>query len=858
MAARPPRRAAGPVHPRLRRRVPGHRPRPGRAAAGARRRRPRPGRRRRPAPVDLRLPRAPRCAASSSSPDVPRRRRLAGRGRGAAHHPPVRPAPAAGRPAGRRRIAPAGHDPRGGPGGLRRTRWPRPARTATGGSRSAPSTPSGPRPSTSPTCCAGPTSRTASPGTTWRCWSAPAARPSRGLRRALGAAGVPVEVAGDDVPLVRDPAALPLLDALRAVLNLDNDDPDHVDYVDPAGPRRCCWARWAGSTPGDAAPARARCCGPARRPRPRPRSAHRDARASWCRAGARRPGLPRRARGARGRPGARLRRPAAGAGGRPRPTATPPRRCCGCCGPARRGPSGCAAGSRPAAPPPGGRTATSTRSCALFEAAARAEERKRPPRRRATSWPPWSPSRSRRHPGRARRPRGARCACSPRTAPRAWSGASSSSPTSSRRAGPTCGGARRCSRPTGSAPTALVPPVTHARAARRGAPAVLRRLHPRPAAPGRHGGGVARRRGRAALPVPRRARLDAGPPQRPARAGRCRWPAWSSELRRTVADPDTPPGAARGGGTTARPLAAESVGGRPLVPQADPPPGGAPAPPACPRARSAPPTSRCRSRPACSTGLMACPTQWFLSREAGGVDPLPPVGQPRPARARPRRAGRTGELAAGPDDVDVLMAARRRGVGPAGVPHAVGARRASTPGSGRRWRASCAWHHANPRELVGIEEQFATVVDLPDGEQVRLGGYADRLEVDARRPGRGGRPQDRPHHAVRRPPSSATSSSRSTSSPSTAAPSTRSCPTPALAAAPCCVQLGALDDTAAAVEQRQDPQPDDVARSARPARRPVRRPPADLRREEFPAVPGDHCKDCPFVRCARPRAPDRW
>ncbi|GAA1131131.1 ATP-dependent DNA helicase [Nocardioides aquiterrae] len=54
------------------------------------------------------------------------------------------------------------------------------------------------------------------------------------LRRALGAAGVPVEVASDEVPLVRDPAVLPLLDALRAVVNLDNEDPDHVDFLDPA------------------------------------------------------------------------------------------------------------------------------------------------------------------------------------------------------------------------------------------------------------------------------------------------------------------------------------------------------------------------------------------------------------------------------------------------------------------------------------------------------------------------------------------------------------------------------------------------------------------------------------------------
>src|SRR3954471_6885070 len=54
------------------------------------------------------------------------------------------------------------------------------------------------------------------------------------LRRSLGAAGVPVEVASDELPLVRDPAALPLIDALRAVLNLDNADPDHVDHVDAA------------------------------------------------------------------------------------------------------------------------------------------------------------------------------------------------------------------------------------------------------------------------------------------------------------------------------------------------------------------------------------------------------------------------------------------------------------------------------------------------------------------------------------------------------------------------------------------------------------------------------------------------
>ncbi|KRF14006.1 DNA helicase UvrD [Nocardioides sp. Soil797] len=53
------------------------------------------------------------------------------------------------------------------------------------------------------------------------------------LRRSLGAAGVPVEVASDDTPLVREVAVMPLLDALRAVVNLERDDPDHPDHLDP-------------------------------------------------------------------------------------------------------------------------------------------------------------------------------------------------------------------------------------------------------------------------------------------------------------------------------------------------------------------------------------------------------------------------------------------------------------------------------------------------------------------------------------------------------------------------------------------------------------------------------------------------
>ncbi|MGD9960600.1 ATP-dependent helicase [Nocardioides sp.] len=53
------------------------------------------------------------------------------------------------------------------------------------------------------------------------------------LRRALGGAAVPVEVASDETPLVQEPAVRALVDALGAVVNLTNDDPQSAGYVDP-------------------------------------------------------------------------------------------------------------------------------------------------------------------------------------------------------------------------------------------------------------------------------------------------------------------------------------------------------------------------------------------------------------------------------------------------------------------------------------------------------------------------------------------------------------------------------------------------------------------------------------------------
>jgi superfamily I DNA/RNA helicase/RecB family exonuclease len=54
-----------------------------------------------------------------------------------------------------------------------------------------------------------------------------------GLRRALLTAGVPVEVASDDTPLVREPAVAPLLDALSIAVDADVTDLSDPAYVDP-------------------------------------------------------------------------------------------------------------------------------------------------------------------------------------------------------------------------------------------------------------------------------------------------------------------------------------------------------------------------------------------------------------------------------------------------------------------------------------------------------------------------------------------------------------------------------------------------------------------------------------------------
>ncbi len=195
------------------------------------------------------------------------------------------------------------------------------------------------------------------------------------LRRALGAAGVPVEVARDELPLVQDPSVLPLLDALRAAVNIDNDDEESADYVDHARAESLLLGPLGGLDAGDVRRL-------ARLLRVREKdAAHAEARLPLTskelvrlRGAARR--VPRRDRRARGRRRPRRAHADPVDGRRPRRRTAPPRTPCGGSGPAPTGPAGCDGRSSSA----GERARRAHRDLdsvvALFDVAAREAEKR--------------------------------------------------------------------------------------------------------------------------------------------------------------------------------------------------------------------------------------------------------------------------------------------------------------------------------------------------------------------------------------------------------------------------------------------------------------------------------------------------
>jgi RecB family exonuclease len=128
------------------------------------------------------------------------------------------------------------------------------------------------------------------------------------------------------------------------------------------------------------------------------------------------------------------------------------------------------------------------------------------------------------------------------------------------------------------------------------------------------------------------------------------------------------------------------------------------------------------------SGLMSCPAQWFFTREAGGQ------GAAHQSATLGNLVHQVADEVAKsnqtPPTIEELMVR---------VDQVWDRLQFRTHWSRSRERDRIrlalerflAWHAANPRKLVGSEEKFDVTVEIAEGVLVRLIGTADRLELDA-------------------------------------------------------------------------------------------------------------------------------
>jgi superfamily I DNA/RNA helicase/RecB family exonuclease len=199
-----------------------------------------------------------------------------------------------------------------------------------------------------------------------------------------------------------------------------------------------------------------------------------------------------------------------------------------------------------------------------------------------------------------------------------------------------------------------------------------------------------------------------------------------AELRRTLADPEQPEPLRAAAAKRLRLLSETDVHGRPVAASADP---------ATWWGLREPTRSDQPVRPAAEPltlsasaleGLLTCPAQWFLRREAGGeVVSSTSQGFGKVVHAIAERIARD-DLAT----TDDLMSL---------VDEVWGRMEFRTPWSRAREREAVedalarfvAWHQRpGARTVVATEPRMQAEVTLPDGQVVRLHGYADRLELD--------------------------------------------------------------------------------------------------------------------------------
>jgi superfamily I DNA/RNA helicase/RecB family exonuclease len=202
-----------------------------------------------------------------------------------------------------------------------------------------------------------------------------------------------------------------------------------------------------------------------------------------------------------------------------------------------------------------------------------------------------------------------------------------------------------------------------------------------------------------------------------------------AELRRTAADEQASPPLRDAAARRLARLAAERGTSGPLAPQADPANWwgmGEPTRAAAPLRDDTEPIPMSASA---LKEIIECPANWFFQREAGG----------RTASAQQANVGSlihalaeqvaTGSIQAGPDDVDILM---KR------VDSIWDRMSFQTPWSSAKERARVRralqrfldWHHRQGRAVLAVEQRFQTAMVLDDGEQIKVAGTMDRLEQD--------------------------------------------------------------------------------------------------------------------------------
>ena len=203
-----------------------------------------------------------------------------------------------------------------------------------------------------------------------------------------------------------------------------------------------------------------------------------------------------------------------------------------------------------------------------------------------------------------------------------------------------------------------------------------------------------------------------------------------AELRRTTADPTQPDDLRRAAAHRLAALAATEVHGRPLAPAADPASWWGLRAPSRAGTPVRPDGEPVRLSASALQGLLTCPAQWFLQQEAGGtVVSSTAQGFGIIVHALADRVAK-GELGPPAEVLDDLMAL---------VDDVWDRMSFRTPWSGEREREAVrdalarfvAWQtRPGARTQISSEGRISATVDLPDGQRVSLIGYVDRLELD--------------------------------------------------------------------------------------------------------------------------------